>query len=143
MFLSLFLLFTILPVLELVVLIKVGTAMGALNTVILVIFISALGAFLARLQGFLVLKEIQKNLNQGIMPSSQLIDGFMILAGGILLLTPGFITDILGLLLLIPWTRAVIKFLLKKKFKSMLERGEIISVTSLGQKQKRYKDIDI
>ena len=139
----LILLFTILPALELYVLIKVGVHIGALNTILLVIVMGVVGAWLTRLQGFLVLQKAQNSLSQGVMPSEELIDGAMILAGGIALLTPGFISDIFGFLLLIPWTRAFIKFLLKQKLKSMMDKGEIITVTSLGQTSKNYKDIDI
>lgn len=142
----LILLFTILPALELVLLIKVGTHIGALNTVFLVIAIGVVGAALARYEGFRVLMKVQDNLQQGIMPSSELLDGMMILAGGVALLTPGFITDILGLLLLFPPSRGGIKWLVRRKLQSMMERGQVVQFSFFGAKSKRfngYNDIDI
>ena len=143
MFIILFLLFIILPAIELLILIKVGTKIGALNTLILVLLIGALGAQLARLQGFRVIQKIQDNLNHGVMPSSELLDGVLILAGGLLLLTPGFITDIFGLFLLIPPTRALVKFLFKKKLQSKMDRGEAVSIARFSNSSQDYDDIDI
>jgi UPF0716 protein FxsA len=146
MFAYLILLFTILPALELMILIKVGTSIGAINTLFIIVLTGVLGAYLARLQGFLVLKKIQGNLNKGIMPSSELLDGLMILTGGILLLTPGFVTDTLGFLLLIPWTRALIKLWVKRKLQSMIDRGEVVTFSNFGQRQNKfnqYDDIDL
>src|SRR3989338_11524087 len=129
MFWYFFLLFTILPALELAVLIKVGTHIGVLNTLLLLFLTGIAGAALARMEGFYVLNQIQENLNRGIMPSSELLDGVMILAGGILLLTPGLITDTFGFLLLIPWTRTLIKFWLKKKFEAMMRNGQTVNIS--------------
>lgn len=137
------LLFTLLPALELAILIKVGGHIGAINTMMIIIATGVTGAYLARFQGFLVLNRIQSSLNQGIMPSTELMDGLMILVGGILLLTPGFVTDTLGLLLLIPFTRNIIKFLVKNKFEAMLKNGQVIRVSPFGDHNKKYKDIDI
>jgi len=111
---SLFILFTVVPILELAVLIKVGSQIGVLKTIILTILISVTGAWLARLQGFLVLQKIQNSLAQGIMPTEEMLDGMLILAGGILLLTPGFISDIVGLLMLFPATRWILKQFTRK-----------------------------
>ena len=143
MLIILFLLFTVLPALELLVLIKVGTTIGALNTLILVLLIGAIGAQLARLQGFLVIQKVQDNLSRGVMPSSELLDGVLILVGGLLLLTPGFITDVLGIFLLIPPARYLIKIFLKKKLQSMMDKGEVISVTRFSNPSKDYDDIDV
>lgn len=136
------LLFTLLPALELAILIKVGAHIGAINTMMIIVVTGVTGAYLARFQGFLVLNKIQTSLNQGIMPSSDLMDGLMILVGGIVLLTPGFVTDILGLFLLIPFTRNLIKFLVKNKFETMLKNGQVIKVSPFGN-NKNYQDIDI
>ncbi len=143
MFPYLVLLFTVLPAIELVLLIEIGSNIGAGNTLFIIIFTGVLGAYLARLQGFLVLRKIQGDLNQGIMPSSELMDGLMILVGGIVLLTPGFITDALGFLLLIPWTRIIIKKLFARKFENMIARGQVSTSSSFSQPNDRYNDIDI
>src|SRR3989338_9190992 len=143
MFIYLVLLFTVLPALELALLIKVGTNIGVGNTLFIIIVTGALGAYLAKLQGFILLKKIQNELNRGVMPSSQLMDGFLVLLGGILLLTPGFITDMFGFLLLIPWTLSIIKIWLNKKFEDMIARGQIVSMNPFGRPNGGYNDIDI
>ena len=102
------------------------------------------GAWVARLQGFLVLSKIQENLNRGILPNNELMDGFLIFAGGVLLLTPGFITDFLGLLLLFPVTRGLIRLILKRRFEKMIQTGNVVHFTNLGGKRSgRYDDIDL
>ena len=116
MFLKLFLAFTLIPAAEIYVFIKIGGFIGALNTVLVIIITGVLGAYLARLQGMHTLYKIQTNLHQGIMPTEELIDALIILSAGVTLLTPGFLTDIAGLLLLVPRTRLYLKRWLKKKF---------------------------
>ena len=138
----LFVLFTLVPILELTLLIKVGSQIGAIKTIILTILISVTGAWLARLQGFLVLQKIQNSLSQGIMPTEEMLDGMLILTGGILLLTPGFITDIIGLLMLFPVTRWLLKQLARKYIKAMLENGQIMTFSrSSGRKNDDVIDI--
>lgn len=149
MLLYLILLFTIIPAVELAILIKVGTIIGVTNTMLLIIFTGVLGAALARYQGFTVLNSIQNELNRGIMPSHQLIDGLMILVGGIVLLTPGFVTDALGFTLLIPWTRSLIKALVQRKMEQMIREGQVVTFGSWtgeddsGRGPGGYDDIDI
>lgn len=113
-------LFIIVPTIELYLLIKVGGAIGAANTIFLIIATGALGAALARAQGFAVLRRIQDSLNEGRMPTDDMVNGVMILVGGILLLTPGIITDALGFLLLIPATRDIIKALIHRHFNGII-----------------------
>jgi UPF0716 protein FxsA len=139
----LILLFTVLPALELFVLIEVGSHIGALNTILLVIVTGVVGASLAKMQGFMVLQKIKTSLDQGMLPSSELMDGMMILAGGIVLLTPGFISDVIGLFLLIPVTRAMIKILVQKRMEAMLKKGGLVQVHGRVDSRKRYDDIDI
>ena len=116
MFLKLFLAFTLIPAAEIYVFIKIGGFIGALNTVLVIIITGILGAYLARLQGMHTLYNIQANLHRGIIPTEELIDALIILAAGIMLLTPGFLTDIAGLILLVPRSRFYVKRWLKKKF---------------------------
>jgi len=143
MFGYLVLLFTLVPAVELMLLIEIGGHIGAGNTILIIILTGVVGAYLARLQGFLILQKIQNDLNNGIMPNSELIDGLMILVGGIVLLTPGFITDLFGLLLLIPWTRSLIKMLFHKKFESVIAKGQIGASPSFPRPKDGYDDIDI
>ncbi len=143
MFGYLVILFTVLPAIELMLLIEIGSNIGAGNTVFIIIFTGVLGAYLARLQGFLVLQKIQSELNHGMMPNAQLLDGLMILVGGIVLLTPGFITDTLGFLLLIPWTRSLLKKWLSRKFENMIARGQVVTTTPFSRPNNQYDDIDV
>ena len=97
--------FTIVPLIEVLLLLEIGNRIGTLNTILLIILTGILGAYLMRLQGFVVFRKIQKDLSQGIPPAKKIVEGALVLAGGILLLTPGFFTDAIGFLLLIPQTR--------------------------------------
>ena len=96
----------------------------------IVILTGVAGAYLARTQGLLTLIKIQEDLNKGIMPGDKIVDGLMILCGGLTLLTPGLITDTIGFLVLIPATRQIIKEWLKNKFKHLIERKKIIKINT-------------
>lgn len=109
-------LFLVVPIAELAVLIAVGGEIGVLNTIGLLILVSVVGAWLAKQQGIGVLRRIQSQLEAGRMPGAQLIDGFLILFAGALLITPGFLTDCLALGLLLPPTRAVVRGVLRRYF---------------------------
>ena len=122
----LILLFTLVPVIELALLIKVGQYIGVMNTITLVLVTGVLGAIVAKSQGLKVLEKMQEDLNIGIMPANSLFDGVMILCGGILLLTPGLITDAIGFLMLIPYTRVLIRLWLKQKMKKMMDEGRTV-----------------
>ncbi len=114
MFFKLFLIFTLLPVAELAILIKVGAIIGTLNTVLLVIGTALSGAFLVRMEGINVIYRFQQNLRDGVFPSEEIFDGALLLVAGAVLVTPGFMTDILGLLLVLPPSRTVIKELIRR-----------------------------
>ena len=116
MFLKLFLAFTLIPVIEIYILIEIGSRIGSIFTIILVILTGFIGAYLARIQGMHTMLRVRNSMQQGIMPENELIDALLILIAGIVLLTPGFVTDITGILLLIPKTRHVINRFLKQKF---------------------------
>ena len=115
MLLKLFLAFTIIPIIEIYLLIEIGSMFGALTAVTLVILTGFLGAFLARMQGLQTLYQIQESLREGRMPSGELLDALLIVIAGLVLLTPGFITDSVGFLLLIPTTRNSIKIWLRRQ----------------------------
>jgi len=114
MFFRLFLLFTLLPVIELAILIKVGTVIGTLNTITLVIGTAVVGSFMVRKEGIGVVYRFQRNMREGIFPAEELIDGAMVLVAGALLVTPGFVTDIIGFLLVFPVSRRRIKILVRR-----------------------------
>jgi UPF0716 protein FxsA len=84
------------------------------------------GAYLAKSQGMDVLRRIQSDMQQGIMPGNHIIDGLCILAGGIMLLAPGLVTDTIGLLLVIPGSRFVIREWIKRRLLGMIDRGQVI-----------------
>lgn len=97
MLLRLFVVFTIVPVIEIWLLIQVGHVIGPLPTVAVLLAISMIGAWLARSQGFRTIVAIRDELAMGRLPAAHFMNGALILAGGILLLTPGFFTDFIGL----------------------------------------------
>ena len=115
MLLKLFLAFTIIPIIEIYLLIEIGSMFGALMAVTLVILTGFLGAFLARMQGLQTFFRIKDSLLEGNMPSSELLDALLIVIAGLVLLTPGFLTDSVGFLLLIPATRNYIKYYLRRQ----------------------------
>ncbi|MFA5902825.1 MAG: FxsA family protein [Desulfobacula sp.] len=125
MLLKLFLCFTLIPVFELYLLIKAGAIIGGLNTILLVIISGFLGAWLAKREGMNTIVKLKMNLQQGLMPAEELLDAVIIFVAGVVLVTPGFITDIMGLILLWPVTRNQIKRILRKKFDEMQMRGNI------------------
>ena len=102
-------LFVGLPLVELALLLKVGEFIGWQRTIILVVATGVIGASLARKQGLMVLRNIQDEINAGRLPASRLIDGAMILVAGVLLITPGMVTDATGFLLLAPPVRRVLQ----------------------------------
>jgi UPF0716 protein FxsA len=124
MFALLAALFVVFSLVEIYVLVTVGQAIGALNTIALVIIVALVGAWLAKREGASVLRRIQTSLNEGRMPSNELIDGGLFLAGGIMLVAPGFVSDIRGILCLFPPTRAIWRALLKRRFN--------VRVTAIG-----------
>ena len=105
MFLRLLLLFTLTPAVELYLLIRLGAWMGAGQTVLLIAATGLVGAALAKREGFAVLGQIQREAQAGFPSGDRLIEGLMVLVGGLLLLTPGVLTDLLGFLLILPPTR--------------------------------------
>lgn len=126
MFFKLFLLFLIVPIIEIYLLIKVGSWIGGIPTVASLIFLSLLGAYLMRTQGFRIIAEIRDQLSRGRLPAAQLLDGAMVFVGGVLLMTPGFFTDFLGIFFLVPATRRVIKMWLGLWLQSRISRGGFV-----------------
>lgn len=112
MVLFLVLLFIVVPIVELFVIIEVGGAIGVLPTIALLVVDSVVGALLMRAQGRTAWRNFQAATAARRIPAREVLDGALVIFGGALLLTPGFVTDVLGLLLLIPPTRAVVRRLL-------------------------------
>ena len=105
---QLFFLFTAVPLIELWLLFQVSGRIGVLETVMLVLVTGIVGAALARWQGFQAIQRVQNEMRQGMIPARAIGDGFLIFAAGLLLITPGILTDVVGLSLLIPPLRKLV-----------------------------------
>lgn len=140
MFLKLLLLFTLVPMIELALLIKVGQYIGVFPTIILVALTGIIGVTLAKNQGFMVINKVKTSINRGQMPADGLIEGLLILIGGAMLLTPGLLTDATGFCMIIPWTRELLKDYLKGRLRKYLNK---INIHYSNQSyNKDYYDID-
>jgi len=115
---KLLLLFTVVPVVELYLLISIGQNVGALPTIGLVLGTGLLGAWLAKREGTRVLRSWQESMARGEMPKEGVISSVLVLVGGVLLVTPGVVTDVTGLFLLLPWTRRWVANALRKRLES-------------------------
>jgi UPF0716 protein FxsA len=120
MLFRLFLLFTLVPLVELVLLLEIGQRLGAWPTLGLVVLTGALGACLARLTGLHTLQKLRDDLVRGVPPVARLFDAALIFAAGLLLITPGILTDGAGLALLLPPVRDAIRKYLKHRFLSRM-----------------------
>jgi len=121
-------LFVVVPLVELALLIRVGEWLGMMPTLALVIATGVMGATLARMEGARVLTNMQKDLAEGRMPAPYILDGLMILVAGVLLITPGLITDAVGFALLVPTVRNVVKQWLRRILEKRL-RQDTVQVT--------------
>ncbi|MAU07745.1 MAG: membrane protein FxsA, partial [Deltaproteobacteria bacterium] len=117
MLFKLFLAFTIIPAVELYLLIEIGSQLGALPTLGIVLGTGFLGAYLARLEGLNTLLRVREAALEGRSPTDDLLDGALIVAAGLVLITPGFLTDLTGFLLLFPLTRYPIREWLKSRLR--------------------------
>src|SRR5579871_6139763 len=95
------------PIIEIAVAVKVADVIGGWNTIGLLVATSIIGAILVRHEGFLVMQSIRRQLDRGRMPGRELVDGALVLTGGVLMVVPGFVTDVIGLALLFPPTRVL------------------------------------
>jgi UPF0716 protein FxsA len=114
-------LFIAVPFAELYVLIQVGHAIGVLDTLGLLLLVSIVGAWLAKREGISVIRRMQAALNAGRVPGTELVDGFLILLAAALMLTPGFLTDIVAIFLLLPPVRALVRRKLRQSFARRIE----------------------
>ncbi len=128
-----FIFFIALPALEIFLFIKIGGQVGALNTVVLIFLTAVIGVYYAKLQGIQTLKSGMINLYQNKMPIYEIVSGASIAIAALLLIIPGFFTDLIGILLLIPFTRRIIlSLVLKNKSQSEVKHedetidGEIV-----------------
>lgn len=121
MFPLILVLFLVVPIVELYVIVQVAGGIGVLETLGLLIVVSIVGAWLVKAQGIGLVRRVQAKLASGEMPGKELVDGALIVFAGALMLTPGFVTDTVGLLLLVPPTRAIVRTFLMKRFRVMAD----------------------
>lgn len=127
MFALLAVLFLVVPIVELYVIVQVAQGVGIVPTLALLVLVSVVGASLLRSQGLGVLRRVNEALSAGRMPGRELVDGVLVVVGGALMLTPGFVTDAVGLALLLPPTRALVRLVLVRRW-----RHRIAVVSSVG-----------
>jgi UPF0716 protein FxsA len=118
----------VIPIAELVVLLRVADGIGIPETIVLLLAVSAVGAWLVKREGLGVLRRIQATVDRGQVPTRELVDGALIMLAGALLVTPGFLSDLVGILLLVPPTRAVLRTVVL----SMLARRAQLRTTTFG-----------
>ena len=115
--------FFIVPVVELWGILQVGDWIGGWNTFLVILLISAVGAYFARSEGRKVWQEAQRQLQEGQMPGRALIDGICVMLGGLLLLTPGFFSDLIGIVMLLPVTRPLLRSLVLQWLEKRMRNG--------------------
>jgi UPF0716 protein FxsA len=135
--LPLVLLFIVVPIAELAVLLQVGQVIGVWWTIALLVADSILGSVLMRSQGRTAWRRFNDAVSAGRVPAREVLDGALVIFGGALLLTPGFITDILGAVLLIPPTRALVRRVLARRL------SHRVAVSVAGPRVRRRQDYDV
>ncbi len=148
MFLVLLFLFTVVPALELYLLISVGSQIGTLNTIFIILATGVVGAILAKSQGRSIMSSVQGKIASGKMPTNELIHGVFIFAGGLLLVTPGFFTDVLGFSFVFPITRFGLVQLAQIYFAKAIKNGTIKVMktrgfSTSGNQSSNYRDENI
>lgn len=127
---NLFFLIILLPVIEITVLLLSGHLIGVWFTLLLIFAAGALGLFLAKQQGLETWRKAQEQIQHGYMPGDEIIDGICILIGGVLLVIPGLISDFIGILFLLPFTRRFIKPLVIRMIMNKMNRGKVTIITN-------------
>lgn len=133
MFLKLFLFFTAIPLIEFYLLLRLGQVIGLWPTLGVVFGTGLAGAILAKRQGISILRRLLSELEEGILPAEALFDGVLLLLAGALLITPGLLTDCIGITFLLPFTRRAFKAWLKRKAEEKIASGEIRIFTRFGR----------
>jgi UPF0716 protein FxsA len=137
--LALIAIFIVVPLAELYVILKVGDAIGWLPTIAILAADSLLGSWLLRSQGRAVWNRFNAAVGAGRVPHGEVIDGVLIIFGGAFLITPGFLTDVIGLLLLLPPTRAMVRRIARRS----IERRAVVSVAGRAARRRDGWDYDV
>jgi len=139
----LFPIFVVVTLAEIYVLVSVGQAIGGLSTVLLVVVTAFIGSSLLRQQGWSTMAKAQQSMSEGRTPAIEMMEGVVILVSGILLLTPGFLTDALGLLGLIPWSRSYfINHFLEKNAESVFKKRNSVFINRASSSEKQSNKDD-
>ncbi len=139
MFFQLLLLFTLVPLVELALLIKLGQLTNVATTIGIVILTGIIGAYLARREGIKAWRRLEKSMREGVSPADELIEALLILVAGAVLITPGLLTDLFGFGLLIPPVRKWVRNRLARHFRNRI----VISTQNAQQQQYDYDIIDV
>ena len=135
------LIFIVVPIAELYVIIQVGGAIGVVPTLVLLLADALLGSMLLRQQGRAAWVRFNRALAENRLPHKEVFDGVLIIFGGALLITPGFLTDILGLVLLIPPTRAIVRGVVSRIFRRRMAVGATVWTMERGQGGSRRRPV--
>jgi len=146
MFARMLILFILIPLVELFLLVVVGGRIGLPATILLVVLTGAWGAYLTKSQGLSILAKIQSEMAAGRVPTSELVDGLLVLIGGIVLLTPGLLTDLAGFSLMVPGLRAILRERVKGKFAAQISGFKMptpggMGARSTGENPKKDEDV--
>jgi UPF0716 protein FxsA len=136
------LLFLVVPVLELYVIVQVASGIGVPETILLLIGISVVGAWLAKREGIGVLRRVQATVAQGRVPSGEIVDGALVLLAGALMITPGFLSDCLAVLLLLPPTRAVVRATILRRIRAGGRLVRVMTVSGPGPRRADVWDVE-
>ena len=139
----LFPIFVVVTLAEIYVLVSVGQAIGGLSTVLLVVITAFIGSSLLRQQGWSTMAKAQQSMSEGRTPAMEMMEGVVILVSGILLLTPGFLTDALGLLGLMPWSRSYfINHFLEKNAERVFKQRNSVFINRTNNSEKKSNKVD-
>lgn len=125
------LLFLVVPIAELYVIVQVASGIGVVETIVVIIAISVVGAWLAKMAGLSVLNRLQRTVRAGKVPSNEVVDGALVLFAGALMIIPGFLSDAVALLLLLPPTRALVRSTILRRIRA---GGGLITVVTSGRR---------
>ncbi len=131
------LLFLVVPIAELYVIVRVASGIGVPETILLLIAISVVGAWLAKREGIGVLRRVQATVANGRVPSGEIVDGALVLLAGALMITPGFLSDCLAIVLLLPPTRAMVRGAILRRIRA---GGRVVRVISTPGAAGRRRD---
>jgi UPF0716 protein FxsA len=135
--------FVVVTLAEIYVLVSVGDAIGAWSTILLVVITALIGSTLLKQQGWSIMAKAQQNIAEGKTPALEMLEGVVILVSGILLLTPGFITDGLGLLGLMPWSRSYfINHFLEKNAERVFSNKNSVFINRAGNSETKKTNKD-